>query len=523
MSRVSRVTPLIDKLVKPVLHVESVSKIFGGTVALDSVTLDLFAGEIHALVGENGAGKSTLTKILCGVYSPDTGAVILADHKVEFGSPAEAQHAGISIIYQEPTVFPDLTVAENVFIGRQPLRWFPPGVDKPTMQREAAKHLSSLGVKVDSGRLVHGLSVAELQAVEMAGALTRRCQVLIVDEPTASLTPVEVKDLFVILQRLASEGVAILFIGHRLEEVFAIANRITVLRDGVVVSSGLADGYDTARIIREMVGRSIVAIGRDQKTFPKKSKPPSMELIGLSRDGVFSDISFCVRPGQIIALAGLVGSGRTEIARAIIGIDRLSAGEIKVADKIVLIESPSAAQKLGVVYVPEDRQNQGVALRFPIFANISLPQLRRFSRFGLMKRKDEIQFSNLWLETLAIKAKSSVQQLSDLSGGNQQKVVLAKWLAIEPRVLILDEPTRGVDVGAKMEIHRLIADLAKRGTGVLLISSDLPEVLALANEIVVIREGYIAGWLPTGATAEEVMSLAVSNRFIEQESGGPLS
>jgi rhamnose transport system ATP-binding protein len=497
---------------RPVLRAAEITKSFGGTTALADVTLELFAGEIHAVVGENGAGKSTLTKVLSGVYSPDRGHVVVDGTRVNFHTPIAAQRAGISIIFQEPTVFPDLTVAENVYIGRQPRRVFGLGIDHPRMRQEAGKVLASLGVSIDPSQPVQGLSVAELQTVEMASALTRSSRVLIVDEPTASLTPTEVNDLFRILRDLASSGVAILFIGHRLEEVFGIADRITILRDGATVSSGPVAEYTEDRVIREMVGRSVEFAKRDRSAHASDDHEVILEAHGISRVGEFEDVGFRLRRGQVTALAGLVGSGRTEIALAVAGLTRIDSGRIEIDGTVVAISRPSDAQRCGIAIVPEDRQTQGVALDFTIGENIAIPSLRSLSRWGLLNEVAQRALASTWIEKLGIKAWGGDQKTSELSGGNQQKVALAKWLSTNPRILILDEPTRGVDIGAKDEIHRLIDDLLGRGLSVLMISSDLPEVLAVADEIVVIREGRVAGTLPRGAEAVDVMALAVGSQ-----------
>lgn len=493
------------------MEVREITKEFGGTIALRNVSLKLFAGEIHALVGENGSGKSTLSKILAGVHSPDEGSLSLDGEQTVFSSPVAAQRAGVSIIFQEPTVFPDLTVAENVFVGRQPRRRLRPWLDRGAMRRDAELLLNSLGVSIDPGRVTRGLSVAELQTVEMASALTRRSRVLIVDEPTASLTPAEVKDLFQVLRNLAEQGVAVLFIGHRLEEVFAIATRITVLRDGGMMSTGLAAQYTEQRVIREMVGRSVEFSERRLKGITADESNVVLAARGLTRRGEFHDIDLTLRLGRVTALAGLVGSGRTEIVEALVGVTSLDKGDVHLAGVPVTISRPVDAQRLGLVLVPEDRQTQGVALDFSIADNIAVPSMRSLSRWGFIDRLAVRAQAALWIEKLGIKAWGPEQRAFELSGGNQQKVSVAKWLSTNPKVLILDEPTRGVDIGAKDDIHRLIDDLLTQGLAVLMISSDLPEVLAVADEIVVIREGRLAGVLPAGASAEDVMSMAVGS------------
>lgn len=500
-------SPSIERLAEPVLEARGVSKVFGGTVALDHVDLALRAGEIHALVGENGAGKSTLTKVLCGVHRPDTGELLLDGTPVCFRSPAEAQANSVAILYQEPALFGDLEVAENVFIGRQPTTGRPPRIDRRAMRRAAGALLQSLGVRVDPEVPVARLSLAEAQMVEMAGALSRKARVLIVDEPTAALTPREVEELFRVLRELRDRRVSVLFIGHRLEEVFSIADRITVLRDGQLVTSRHASVIGQDEVIRAMVGRAQqVAAERNARVYGEIL----LSARHLGRTGVFSDVSFEIRAGEVLGLAGLVGAGRSEVARAIFGVDGLDAGEV-IIDGHRGVRDPADAVRKGLALVPESRQEQGLALELPIQQNISLPLLRELSRGGWVQRGRERSLAREWAQRLRVRARDVGQPARELSGGNQQKVVLAKWLATEPRVLILDEPTRGVDIGAKAEIHRLIDELCRRSLAILLISSDLPEILALSDRILVLREGRVAAQLTRDeATAERVIAAAAA-------------
>lgn len=492
-----------------VVRLEHVSKSFGAAPVLNDVSLQLYAGEVHALVGENGAGKSTLAKMTAGAVAPDWGSVVVGGTVVHHATPAELQRLGVSIIFQEPMLFPDLTVAENIFVNRQPRQKGRPWLDRRTMNASAQELLNEIGSTVVSGRLVQGLSVAEMQMVEIAAALSQETKLLIVDEPTASLTPTEVEKLFTLLRSLCERGTGVLFIGHRLEEVFAIAHRITVLRDGVVIGTRLASSFTESELIEAMVGR---AAGANVKRKPAAPRTETvLNVAGLSLSGVFKDVSFTIAPGEIVGMAGLVGSGRSEIARAVFGIDIAMAGTVSVCGRKLTPGRPEASIAAGLAYVPEDRKAEGLAERLPIYENIAVGIRSMLGRLGWVNSQREVKVALEFFRRLDVRAVGVRQKVSELSGGNQQKVLLAKWLATDPTVLILDEPTRGVDVGAKAEIHRLIDQLASEGLGILLISSDMPEVLALSDRIVVIREGRLVAELPGGATAREVIELAVSS------------
>lgn len=488
------------------VRARAITKAFGGTFALDAVDLDLHGGEIHALVGENGAGKSTLSRILAGVHSPDGGTIELQGRPVELDSPAAAQRLGIAMIHQEPSLFPDLTVGENILIGRQPLgrtRW----IDRSAMNARARELLDALGVRLDPRQRVRGLSVAELQMVEMAGALSRDSRVLFVDEPTASLTPAEVEQLFRILRGIRDRGAAIVFVGHRLEEVFAIADRITVLRDGRLALSGLAGELTAEAVIQAMVGRELEEL---YTRTPASPGPVLLSVEGLRRTGVFEDVSFDVREGEIVALAGLVGAGRSEIAQAIFGVERPDGGTVRLGGRALQIRDPLDAIRVGIAYVPEDRQAQGLAIDKTIVSNVTLAILGEVSRLGFLQTRREHEIAATWARRLDLRTRDLSRAVEELSGGNQQKVVLARWLAARPRLLILDEPTRGVDIGAKREIHRLMDELVHKGVGILMISSDLPEVLAMSDRIVVIRDGRTAATFDAAAIdAADVMAAAI--------------
>ena len=489
------------------VSLQAVSKRFDATQALDSVSLELLPAEAHGLVGENGAGKSTLVKILAGVHQPDAGHITIDGVPVQIHGPAHARELGIAVIHQEPSLFPDLSVAENVFLGHLP-RTRLGTVDWRTARREAARIFAELEVAIDANAPVRGLSMADQQLVEIAKALSLDARVLIMDEPTASLSLHEVERLFSIVRPLRERGLAVLFVSHRLEEVFQLCQRATVLRDGKHVITAPVSQLTTADLIRHMVGRD-VSLYEQTQTQPGDVL---LEVHHLTRSPDFADVSFDVRAGEIVGFAGLVGAGRTEVARCLFGVDHADSGEIVLHGQRVAFASPAEALRAGVAYVPEDRHQQGLVLDFPIAANVSLPILARlFPRLFLDAQKER-QLAERYAEQLHVRMTDVEQLASSLSGGNQQKVVIAKWLATQPRVLILDEPTRGIDIGAKIEVHRIVATLAAAGLGIILISSDLPEVLAMADRIVVMHEGSVTAQLGRAeATEERVMFAATGH------------
>ena len=490
---------------EPIVELSGIAKHFGGVQALRGVDFRLFPGEVHALVGENGAGKSTLVKILAGIYRPDAGGVKVGGEVVELRSPKQAQALGIAVVQQEPMLFPDLDVAENVFMGRHPRDRFG-RVDWKRMHREVNQLLASLDVSLSSHTPLQGLSVAEQQLVEIAKALSMQARVLVLDEPTAALSAHEVEELFAIVKQLRERGVAILFVSHRLEEVFKIADRLTVFRDGAHIITAPVSEMNTEEIIKHMVGREL------SNLFPKSEAEIGevvLEVRHLTRAGVFADVSFQLRRGEILGLAGLVGAGRTEVARVLFGIDRAESGEIWLKGKKVRIRSPQHAMDNGIAYVPEDRHQQGLIMNFSIAANVTLPILQQVSRLGLIYPRREQKIAAEYSRQLRVRSTGVEQLVNTLSGGNQQKVVLSKWLATNPSVLILDEPTRGIDVGAKAEVHRIISDLAGSGLAIILISSELPEVLAMADQVIVLHEGRVTGaFARSEATQERVMFAA---------------
>ncbi|RME56696.1 MAG: sugar ABC transporter ATP-binding protein, partial [Caldilineae bacterium] len=469
------------------------------------VSLDLYPGEIHALLGENGAGKSTLIKIMTGVYTPDAGEIRLDDRPVAIHSPLDAQRLGIAAIHQEPMIFPDLNVAENIFISHGNRG---PFVHWGRMHREAEAILGQLDVHLDVRSPARGLTLAAQQAVEIAKAISLQVRVLVMDEPTASLSAHEVDQLFRLARNLRSQGVSILFISHRMEEVFEIADRITVLRDGRLISSRPRAEVTTEQAIRDMVGREL------GEYFAKSATQRGEELLrveNLGKEGVFQGIGFTVHAGEVLGFAGLVGSRRTDVGLALFGIEPADEGEIRFRGQPVTIRSPGQALNLGIAYVTEDRRQLGLTMSMSIASNITLPMLREYlNRFGLVMREKEAATAEHFRQRLAIRTPSVYTPVGQLSGGNQQKVMLSKWLNTRPQLLILDEPTRGIDVGAKAEVHHMINDLAEEGLGIILISSDLPEVLAMSDRILVMREGRQMGVFDKDqATQEQILTAAM--------------
>jgi rhamnose transport system ATP-binding protein len=503
----------MDFAPKPLaLEIRSISKRFDATQALDNVSLKLYAGEVHTLLGENGAGKSTLIKIMTGIHQPDQGEILLDGKPIQIDNTAQAQQYGIAAIYQEPMIFPDLNVAENIFISHQGrgavVNWH-------RMYQDAEAILAQLGVRLDVHSQARGLTLAAQQTVEIAKAISLKVRVLIMDEPTASLSAHEVVQLFKLVKTLRDQGVAILFISHRMDEVFEISDRITIFRDGRLISSAPSREVTPEKAIRDMVGRELSA-------FFVKEKSARGDLLlsvrNLSREGVFSGISFDIYQGEVLGFAGLVGSGRTDVALALFGAAPATSGEIYYNGQPVHLRSPHQATQLGISYVTEDRRGQGLVMPMSIAANISLPILRRYlNSLGLVRSRDEAITAEQYREQLSIRTPSIRLQANKLSGGNQQKVVLSKWLNTRPRLLILDEPTRGIDVGAKAEIHGIINKLASQGMAIMLISSDLPEVLAMSDRILVMREGRQMGiFSREEANQETVMTAAMGQATVTE-------
>jgi rhamnose transport system ATP-binding protein len=492
----------------PLLQLTSVTKSFGAVRALKGVSFDLRAGEVHALLGENGAGKSTLIKVITGAHQPDGGSIEIQGQRIAHLTPAAAHKLGVACIYQQPALFPDLTVAENIALRLEKpsifhrVRW-------TEMQRRALELLHRLGAEIDPTKEVRQLSMPEQQLVEIACALGAGARIVIMDEPTASLTQKEQHLLFAVVRDLRTHGVGVIYISHRLEEIFALADRVTVLRDGESVGTNPVDAMNEASLIKMMVGREVAAI------YPPSESAAgevvlSLQRVGCAASGV-REISFDVRAGEIVGLAGLVGAGRTELARIIFGLTPADAGEILLLGQRVEIRSPQQAVECGIAYVPEDRRRHGVILEMPIAANITMAVHPRLFPGAWLRFGAERALALEFIRDLAVKTSGPDAPGASLSGGNQQKVALARWLATKPKLLILDEPTQGVDVGAKAEIHKIIRRLAKGGLAVLMISSDLPEVLGMSDRIAVMRAGTMVAILDGKADAHDVMAAALGN------------
>ncbi len=492
----------------PTIALRHAVKTFGPVVALADGTIELFPGEIHALAGENGAGKSTLVKILAGLYQRDSGEFEFAGGPVGFATVAQSRAAGVSVIYQEPTLFSDLSVAENIFVGRQPKSRLGL-IDHRGMREAAARLFEELEVPIDPAQPADGLSIADQQIIEIAKAISLESKVLIMDEPTAALSGHEVERLFTIARAIRDRGAALMFISHRMDEVFSLCDRITVMRDGAYVTTRLVHETTPQQIVRDMVGRSV------DQLFPKEKAEigePVLAVESLTRTGAFRNVTFEVRAGEILGLAGLVGAGRSEVARVIMGLDAADEGRVIIQGKPLRLGDPKAAIAAGLAFVPEDRRKQGLVMDLSVVRNTALTLRNKLARFGLISARREAEAAQTWTERLQVKTASAQHAVSTLSGGNQQKVVLAKWLATEPRLLIVDEPTRGIDVGTKAEVHRLISRLAGQGVAVMLISSELPEVLGMADRVLVMCEGVITGEFDRDdATAEKVMAAATDH------------
>ncbi len=494
---------------KSLLQVSAITKSFGAVRALKGVSFDLRPGEIHALLGENGAGKSTLIKIITGAHQPDSGTIQIDGYDVHRLTPASAHAHGVAAIYQQPALFPDLSVAENIALALEkpspfrPLKW-------SSRRNRAAELLKRVGANIDPTSEVHQLSMPEQQLVEIARAVGAGARILILDEPTASITKKEVELLYAVVRDLRSRGVGMIYISHRLEEIFAIADRVTVLRDGESVGTNQIDSIKEAQLIRMMVGREVSTIYPARE--PSSTADPSIVLSAKNlgcRASNITNISFDLRSGEILGLAGLVGAGRTELARVLFGITPNDSGEILVNGKAAQIRSPREAIEHGIAYVPEDRRRHGVILEMPIAANITMSIHREMFPRAWLRFDSERALADNYVRDLAIKTSSVDAPAATLSGGNQQKVCVARWLAAKPKILILDEPTQGVDVGAKAEIHKLIRALAAQGMAVLMISSDLPEILGMSDWIAVMRGGTIVAILAGKSNAHDVMAAAL--------------
>ncbi|MFD6830939.1 sugar ABC transporter ATP-binding protein [Streptomyces diastaticus] len=493
----------------PVLRARGIGKRFPGVVALDDVSFDLRAGEVHALVGENGAGKSTLIKVLTGVHRPDAGELSLAGEPVRFQRPFEAQQAGISTIYQEVNLVPLMSVARNIFLGREP-RTRLKLIDFPRMNREAAALLDGFGVRVDPRRPLHTLGLGTQQMVALARAVSVRARVVVMDEPTSSLEPREVETLFRVIEELRGRDVAVVYVSHRMDELYRICDRVTVLRDGRHIHTGPLAGLERMRLVSMMLGRDMAEVRRDgvagfAADGHAAARTPVLTADGLTRRHQLDEVSLSLHAGEVLGLGGLLGSGRSETAKALAGGLALDSGEVTVAGKVLRRVTPAAAIAHGISMLPEDRKAEGIVPGLSVRENIVLAALPRLSRAGIVSRARQDRVVEIFMRRLRIKASSPEQKVGELSGGNQQKVLLARWLCLQPRVLLLDEPTRGIDVGAKAEVRGLIDELAREGLAVLLISSDIEELIEGADRVVVLRAGCLAGELAGDAVTEPAL------------------
>jgi ribose transport system ATP-binding protein len=494
-----------DQNVPALLEMRGIRKVFPGVLALDDVRFDLDRGEVHALLGENGAGKSTLMKILSGACPRDAGDILIDGRPVTLGSPRDAQRIGISTIYQEFNLVPHLSAAENIFLGREPMvgksRGFGVVIDRRRLVANARMLLESLRTSVDPEAQVRSLGVAEQQMVEIAKALSIRARILIMDEPTSALTASEIDQLFAAIRRFTADGGSVIYISHRLEELARVGHRATVLRDGRYIGTRPLPS-PIPELVRMMANRDV------SEHYPPPTRRPGAEILrveGLARGTRLRDVSFSLHRGEVLGVAGLLGAGRTELARVIAGADLPDAGRITINGATVRLRSPRDAIKAGIGLVPEDRKQQGLVLPQSVAANLSLPQLPRLGRAGTVSRTRERALARHWTSELRIKTPGIDTRVLTLSGGNQQKVVLGKWLAVGADILIVDEPTRGIDVGAKMEIYTLLDGLAARGAGILMISSDLPEVMGMSDRILVMHQGRVRALFDARAATEEAV------------------
>ncbi len=488
------------------IRFQGITKVFGGVRALSEVSLSIGRGECHGLMGENGAGKSTLGKVLAGIHKPDAGEVVIDGRAHVFGSPRGAMDAGVAMVHQELAFCPELSIAENLCMGRYPRRFGGLLLDRPAMQRRAEELLAAIGVALDVWRPMNSLSTAQEQLVQIAAAVGSEPRILVFDEPTSSLSEPEAQALFLLIEKLKTRGLTMIYVSHRMPELFRLCDKISILRDGHYVGTLAKAEMTHDAVVRMMIGRSVA------EYFPQHIDAPAGEVVlrvrGLSSPGKFRDISFEVRAGEIVGFAGLVGAGRSEVAKAIFGLDPRATGEVELDGKALPLGSIKDSLRAGVGLVPEDRKRQGCVLGMPCRANISMAILDRLGRFGVLDQAREKTIATDYFSRLRVKAASLEAPVNSLSGGNQQKVVLAKWLARGGRLLIVDEPTRGVDVGAKAAIHALIDELAREGLAVILISSELPEVINLSTRVLVLREGSLAGELPRSkATQDSVLRL----------------
>ncbi|MBD8891156.1 sugar ABC transporter ATP-binding protein [Roseibium litorale] len=490
---------------RAVLSLAGITKSFPGVKALSGVALDLYPGQVTALIGENGAGKSTIVKILTGIYQPDEGEIRVDGGAVQFPTAEAAARCGVTAIHQETVLFEELTVAENIFIGHAPKARFGL-IDRKQMLRRARSLLERIGARIDPSVPLKDLGIANRHLVAIARALSIDARVVIMDEPTASLSHKEIEETYELVDRLKAEGKAILFISHKFDEIFRVADRYTVFRDGELVGSGLMQGVDEGQLVKLMVGRPV------DQVFPKRTPNLGDEVLkvaGYAHPTEFEDINFSLRSGEIVGFYGLVGAGRSEFMQALFGITKPSKGAIRIDGEIAVIRTPNEAIGKGIVYVPEDRGKQGAVKGLPIFQNVTLPSLGQVSAKGFLKMAEEFKLARDYTQRLDLRAAALDQDIGELSGGNQQKVIIAKWLATKPRVIILDEPTKGIDIGSKAAVHDFMAELAGEGLAVILVSSEIPEVLGMSDRVIVMREGRIAAEFEgEGLTPENLVRAA---------------
>ncbi|SEI01643.1 ribose ABC transporter ATP-binding protein [Halobacillus karajensis] len=491
------------------IRMTNIHKAFGKNKVLEGVDIEIKDGEVHALMGENGAGKSTLMNILTGLHKKDKGFVQIDGQETTFDNPKHAEEFGVAFIHQELNIWPEMTVLENLFINKEPVTHF--GIIQTNkMKAIANEQFEKLSISIPLSKEAGQCSVGEQQMIEIAKALMTDAKVIIMDEPTAALTEREIEKLFAVIRSLKQEGVSIVYISHRMEEIFAICDTITVMRDGRTVDTMPIPETSFDEVVRKMVGRELT------DRFPNRDAKPGASMLqvkNLTRKGVFENVSFEVREGEIVGVSGLMGAGRTEIMRTLFGLDGSYEGEIMINGENVTVKNPSQAVKLGLGFITEDRKEEGLVLDFPIKDNIALPSLHSFTNKGWIGEKREHEFVDLLIKRLTIKTESALTEAKNLSGGNQQKVVIAKWIGIGPKVLILDEPTRGVDVGAKREIYQLMNELTDRGVAIIMVSSELPEILGMSDRVLVVHEGTIAGELSKEeADQEKIMTLATGGQ-----------
>ncbi len=475
----------------PVLALDGITKTFPGVKALDGVTLELYPGQVTALIGENGAGKSTVVKTLTGIYQPDGGRILVDGQEVRFPTAQDASAAGVTAIHQETVLFDELSVAENIFLGHAPKGRFGL-IDRNAMRVKAQDILDGIGAEIDAAVRLKDLGIASRHLVAIARALSVEARVVIMDEPTAALSRKEIEELYELVEKLKAQGKAILFISHKFDEIFRIADRYTVFRDGQYIGAGEMADITEADLVKMMVGRSVDQI------FPKRAAQIGEDVLivaGYSHPTEFEDIHFTLRRGEILGFYGLVGAGRSEFMQSLIGVTRPSKGAIRLNDKVRIIRSPADAIAAGIVYVPEDRGKQGAILDMPIFQNITLPSLPRLSKNGFTQMAEEFALARQYTERLDLRAASLDTTVGSLSGGNQQKVVIAKWLATQPTVIILDEPTKGIDIGSKAAVHDFMSELASEGLSVIMVSSEIPEILGMSDRVIVMREGRMVAEL----------------------------